>query len=117
MYVFCCCSSAFFLFLHTHLPSPTSNLGFLIYISTYIYIYICICDLHKITEIQGEERMMCSRGHWRPAEDEKLRELVEQFGPHNWNAIAQKLSGRSGKKLTQKSFTFNSLINKNQVLI
>ena len=40
--------------------------------------------------------MMCSRGHWRPAEDEKLRELVEHFGPHNWNAIAQKLSGRSG---------------------
>ena len=39
---------------------------------------------------------MCSRGHWRPAEDEKLRELVERYGPHNWNAIAEKLRGRSG---------------------
>lgn len=39
---------------------------------------------------------MCSRGHWRPAEDEKLRELVEKYGPHNWNAIAEKLQGRSG---------------------
>lgn len=39
---------------------------------------------------------MCSRGHWRPAEDEKLKELVEQYGPHNWNAIAEKLQGRSG---------------------
>ncbi|KAK4402509.1 Transcription factor [Sesamum angolense] len=40
---------------------------------------------------------MCSRGHWRPAEDEKLRELVERYGPHNWNAIAQNLHGRSGE--------------------
>ncbi|CAN1265739.1 Transcription factor MYB52 [Linum perenne] len=40
---------------------------------------------------------MCSRGHWRPAEDEKLKELVERYGPHNWNAIADKLHGRSGK--------------------
>lgn len=40
---------------------------------------------------------MCTRGHWRPSEDEKLRELVEKYGPHNWNAIANKLQGRSGK--------------------
>lgn len=41
---------------------------------------------------------MCSRGHWRPSEDEKLRELVERYGPHNWNAIAEKLKGRSGNE-------------------
>ncbi|XP_026659952.2 transcription factor MYB54-like isoform X1 [Phoenix dactylifera] len=41
---------------------------------------------------------MCSRGHWRPAEDEKLKELVGQYGPHNWNAIAKKLQGRSAGK-------------------
>lgn len=40
---------------------------------------------------------MCTRGHWRPAEDDKLKELVERYGPHNWNAIAEKLQGRSGK--------------------
>ncbi|KAK4801181.1 hypothetical protein SAY86_021668 [Trapa natans] len=40
---------------------------------------------------------MCTRGHWRSSEDEKLWELVQQYGPHNWNAIAHKLQGRSGK--------------------
>ncbi|XVE86527.1 hypothetical protein DITRI_Ditri18aG0040800 [Diplodiscus trichospermus] len=39
----------------------------------------------------------CHRGHWRPAEDEKLERLVEQYGPKNWNFIAQHLEGRSGK--------------------
>jgi myb proto-oncogene protein len=39
---------------------------------------------------------MCTRGHWRPSEDEKLKELVALYGPHNWNAIAEKLQGRSG---------------------
>ena len=36
------------------------------------------------------------RGHWRPAEDEKLRQLVEEYGAQNWNSIAEKLQGRSG---------------------
>ncbi|KAF3776564.1 hypothetical protein EJ110_NYTH47030 [Nymphaea thermarum] len=36
------------------------------------------------------------RGHWRPGEDEKLRQLVEQYSPQNWNVIAEKLEGRSG---------------------
>ncbi|GMY24621.1 transcription factor MYB52-like [Fagus crenata] len=48
--------------------------------------------------------MMCTRGHWRPAEDEKLRELVERYGPHNWNAIAEKLQGRSGKSCRLRWF-------------
>lgn len=39
---------------------------------------------------------LCARGHWRPHEDAKLRELVAQFGPQNWNLIAEKLEGRSG---------------------
>lgn len=38
----------------------------------------------------------CPRGHWRPGEDEKLRQLVEKYGPQNWNSIAEKLEGRSG---------------------
>ncbi|XP_073147889.1 transcription factor MYB54-like isoform X2 [Henckelia pumila] len=49
--------------------------------------------------------MMCSRGHWRPAEDEKLRELVERYGPHNWNAIAEKLKGRSDPRINRNPFT------------
>ncbi|KAJ0988448.1 hypothetical protein J5N97_006804 [Dioscorea zingiberensis] len=47
---------------------------------------------------------MCTRGHWRPAEDEKLKELVTCFGPHNWNAIAEKLQGRSGKSCRLRWF-------------
>ncbi|KAF2323943.1 hypothetical protein GH714_004179 [Hevea brasiliensis] len=39
----------------------------------------------------------CHRGHWRPAEDEKLQQLVDQYGPRNWNFIAEHLHGRSGK--------------------
>lgn len=38
----------------------------------------------------------CPRGHWRPAEDEKLRQLVQRFGPQNWKSVAEKLQGRSG---------------------
>ncbi|KAK1288430.1 Transcription factor MYB44 [Acorus calamus] len=47
---------------------------------------------------------MCTRGHWRPSEDEKLRELVARHGPHNWNAIAEKLPGRSGKSCRLRWF-------------
>jgi len=44
----------------------------------------------------GLQSKLCARGHWRPAEDAKLRELVSQHGPQNWNLIAEKLEGRSG---------------------
>ncbi|XP_076904655.1 transcription factor MYB52-like [Bidens hawaiensis] len=47
---------------------------------------------------------MCTRGHWRPSEDQKLRQLVHQYGPHNWNAIAEKLHGRSGKSCRLRWF-------------
>jgi len=52
-------------------------------------LYIKVEDLHR----------MSTRGHWRPAEDEKLRKLVDQYGPHNWNSIAEKLQGKSGENL------------------
>lgn len=39
---------------------------------------------------------LCVRGHWRSAEDAKLKELVTQYGPQNWNLIADQLQGRSG---------------------
>jgi myb proto-oncogene protein len=47
----------------------------------------------------GVQSKLCPRGHWRPAEDEKLRELVSHYGPQNWNLIAEKLQGRSGTQL------------------
>lgn len=64
----------------------------------------------KALELWGNERVeeasrssaaagktkLCSRGHWRPAEDAKLKELVAKYGPQNWNMIAEHLQGRSG---------------------
>ncbi|KAJ1283300.1 hypothetical protein BS78_03G117900 [Paspalum vaginatum] len=46
----------------------------------------------------------CARGHWRPAEDAKLKELIAQHGPKNWNLIAEKLHGRSGKSCRLRWF-------------
>ncbi|CAK8577248.1 unnamed protein product [Lathyrus sativus] len=47
---------------------------------------------------------LCARGHWRPAEDSKLKELVALYGPQNWNLIAEKLQGRSGKSCRLRWF-------------
>ncbi|KAG7551021.1 Homeobox-like domain superfamily [Arabidopsis thaliana x Arabidopsis arenosa] len=52
----------------------------------------------------GINTKVCSRGHWRPTEDAKLKELVAQFGPQNWNLIAHHLLGRSGKSCRLRWF-------------
>ncbi|KAF3445579.1 hypothetical protein FNV43_RR10755 [Rhamnella rubrinervis] len=52
----------------------------------------------------SDDAKSCPRGHWRPAEDEKLRQLVEQYGAQNWNSIAEKLQGRSGKSCRLRWF-------------
>ncbi|KAG2557292.1 transcription factor CSA-like [Panicum virgatum] len=52
----------------------------------------------------GTKSSSCPRGHWRPGEDEKLRQLVEKYGPQNWNSIAEKLEGRSGKSCRLRWF-------------
>ncbi|KAF8377099.1 hypothetical protein HHK36_030472 [Tetracentron sinense] len=66
------------------------------------------CRLLRMMEESGAVNMddtrTCPRGHWRPAEDEKLRQLVEQHGPQNWNSIADKLQGRSGKSCRLRWF-------------
>ncbi|KAL6190071.1 hypothetical protein ACLB2K_036471 [Fragaria x ananassa] len=51
-----------------------------------------------------EQSKQCARGHWRPAEDSKLKELVSLYGPQNWNLIAEKLEGRSGKSCRLRWF-------------
>uniref|UniRef100_A0A0E0QJF5 Uncharacterized protein n=1 Tax=Oryza rufipogon TaxID=4529 RepID=A0A0E0QJF5_ORYRU len=52
----------------------------------------------------GQSSRLAARGHWRPAEDAKLRELVALYGPQNWNLIADKLDGRSGKSCRLRWF-------------
>ncbi|KAJ3671625.1 hypothetical protein LUZ60_007704 [Juncus effusus] len=56
------------------------------------------------TSNASENAKVCPRGHWRPGEDEKLRQLVEKYGPQNWNSIAEKLQGRSGKSCRLRWF-------------
>nr|ASR18097.1 R2R3MYB12 [Ginkgo biloba] len=55
-------------------------------------------------EPDSVQSRLCARGHWRPAEDSKLKELVTQYGPQNWNLIAEKLEGRSGKSCRLRWF-------------
>lgn len=57
----------------------------------------------KSSSVAGKTKL-CARGHWRPAEDAKLKELVTQFGPQSWNSIAQHLEGRSGKSCRLRWF-------------
>ncbi|XVE68165.1 hypothetical protein DITRI_Ditri09bG0047000 [Diplodiscus trichospermus] len=47
---------------------------------------------------------VCGRGHWKPSEDSKLKELVALYGPQNWNLIAEKLQGRTGKSCRLRWF-------------
>ncbi|KAI4319664.1 hypothetical protein MLD38_033241 [Melastoma candidum] len=53
---------------------------------------------------KGVGAKVCARGHWRPAEDARLNELVARFGPQNWNLIAEHLPGRSGKSCRLRWF-------------
>ncbi|CAA2975100.1 transcription factor myb56 [Olea europaea subsp. europaea] len=53
---------------------------------------------------KSRETKLCTRGHWRPHEDAKLKQLVAQLGPQNWNLIAEKLEGRSGKSCRLRWF-------------
>nr|KYP45418.1 Transcription factor MYB44 [Cajanus cajan] len=55
-------------------------------------------------EVDSGNSKLCARGHWRPAEDSKLKELVALYGPQNWNLIAEKLEGRSGKSCRLRWF-------------
>ncbi|XP_026436163.1 transcription factor MYB54-like [Papaver somniferum] len=59
-------------------------------------------DTNRGTNLFGSK--LCSRGHWRPAEDSKLKELVALYGPQNWNLIAEKIEGRSGKSCRLRWF-------------
>lgn len=59
---------------------------------------------------EKSDRASCrpSRGHWRPGEDDKLRQLVDKYGPQNWNSIAENLKGRSGTYVVAWFFFFLS---------
>ncbi|GAB2272716.1 hypothetical protein Dimus_007536 [Dionaea muscipula] len=58
----------------------------------------------KGRDVKQQKGKYCTRGHWKPAEDANLKQLVAQFGPHNWNLIGEKLEGRSGKSCRLRWF-------------
>ncbi|XP_049404184.1 uncharacterized protein LOC125867668 [Solanum stenotomum] len=62
------------------------------------------CGGNNGKETENGQSKLCARGHWRPAEDAKLKELVAIYGPQNWNLIAEKLEGRSGKSCRLRWF-------------
>nr|ALE33742.1 R2R3-MYB transcription factor [Erythranthe lewisii] len=67
------------------------------------------CDMQAFNKDNNannanSQSKLCARGHWRPAEDSKLKELVAVYGPQNWNLIAEKLEGRSGKSCRLRWF-------------
>ncbi|KAJ6371318.1 hypothetical protein OIU77_001764 [Salix suchowensis] len=62
------------------------------------------CPRRQMLQQQLGESKICNKGHWRPAEDSKLKELVALHGPQNWNHIAEKLQGRSGKSCRLRWF-------------
>ncbi|KAG2249999.1 hypothetical protein Bca52824_089627 [Brassica carinata] len=61
-----------------------------------VKIEIASMDMSRGSNSFDNKKVSCQRGHWRPIEDDHLRQLVEQYGPKNWNFIAQHLHGRSG---------------------
>ncbi|KMZ56789.1 hypothetical protein ZOSMA_91G00550 [Zostera marina] len=63
----------------------------------------CHDDDHSKKQ-QKQTAVVYGRGHWRPAEDTMLRELVSAYGPQNWNLIADRLHGRSGKSCRLRWF-------------
>ncbi|CAN8239075.1 unnamed protein product [Cochlearia groenlandica] len=68
-------------------------------VSNYIKKETIECESYRSTS-----KAYVSRGHWRPFEDTKLKELVSIYGPQNWNLIAEKLQGRSGKSCRLRWF-------------
>lgn len=50
-----------------------------------------ISSLSEVEEDKLGQVKACVRGHWRPHEDAKLKELLALHGLQNWNLIAQKL--------------------------
>lgn len=62
-------------------------------------------------ETDSGQSKLCARGHWRPSEDTKLKELVALYGPQNWNLIAEKLEGRSGKIVAKNSGKRKSVLS------
>jgi len=63
-----------------------------------VEIEIASMEMSRGSNSFDNKKPSCQRGHWRPVEDDNLRQLVEQYGPKNWNFIAQHLYGRSGNQ-------------------
>ncbi|KAF8094870.1 hypothetical protein N665_0351s0037 [Sinapis alba] len=61
-------------------------------------------EFKKKKKKQRGSSSVCNRGHWRISEDSQLVELVAVYGPQNWNHIAEKMQGRTGKSCRLRWF-------------
>lgn len=50
----------------------------------------------RVMDVEEQSSRVGTKGHWKEAEDAKLKFLVAQHGPQNWSLIAEQLEGRSG---------------------
>ena len=58
------------------------------YLTVYNYLQVLNPDLVK--------------GPWTKEEDEKVLQLVHQYGPKRWTLIAKQLKGRTGKQCRER---------------
>jgi len=56
------------------------------------------------TEAPATGGTVMRKGPWLPEEDEKLLELVGQFGAYDWSFIAEHIPGRVGKQCRERYF-------------
>ncbi|EPS73948.1 hypothetical protein M569_00806 [Genlisea aurea] len=92
-----------FSFLNNGEGKSSDSCGDSIDLNTTLYEEDEGCNAWSNKDGSGQSKL-CSRGHWRPVEDLKLKELVSIYGPQNWNLIAEKLEGRSGKSCRLRWF-------------
>jgi len=73
-----------------HVPQRRSSLG-----STSVSVS---------SEEGSADGVTMRKGPWLAAEDEKLLQLVEKYGAHDWSFIAEHIRGRVGKQCRERYF-------------
>ncbi|XP_073124402.1 uncharacterized protein [Henckelia pumila] len=54
-------------------------------------------EVSKTGNGANKKKFTCNKFHWKPEEDAQLTYLVKTIGPNNWELIANKFEGRTGK--------------------
>ena len=60
-----------------------------------------VADLQE-DDLDDDKGLGVMKRAWAPEEDQRLLELVEEFGPRRWSVIANNLQGRVGKQCRER---------------